>query len=814
LFEESYMNSVTHLAKAVVPALLLTGALHASNADLFRDRVLPMLQANCAGCHMTATPAGGLQAGSFDSVMAGGKHGPAITPGDSNQSLLLQYVRGEKTPKMPMGGALSDDKIQALAQAIDAMQPEARSDKKQRPYLDWLLHKPAAPIVPSAQNAGWVRNPVDAFVLAKLEAKGMHPAPPASKRALLRRVYFDLIGLPPSPAEVGAFEADTAPDAYEKVIDKLLADSRYGERWARHWLDLARFAESDGFAIDGERPSAWRYRDYVIRAFNKDEPYNTFVQEQLAGDEMQGGNRSDRLIALGFLRMGTWEADANFKTQLRQDVLNELTGTVGQVFLGLTVGCARCHDHKYDPIPQRDFYRLQSFFAPMRVEDRVAPFTDPEHPKLMRATMRRREDEADEANAVQKRLEDQLKAKFVAARGAEAGEDPDDKKSDYMKSLKDPKDPVFTAEERKTWTDIRDRAKELTDGVARYRPMAYSVSDVVPPQVPSLADTYVLLGGELSAKAEKVEPGFPQALVGNANPATIPFAGGSSGRRTALAEWIASPENPLTARVMVNRLWQHHFGEGIVRTPSDFGINGDHPTHPELLDFLATQFIEKKWSIKAMHRLMLTSNTYRQSTENPDYEKYAENDAANRLLWRCNWLRLEGETLRDSVLAVSGQLQHADGGPGVFVTVPADVAEGFEFFKWFPSEEKDQARRTIYTFQRRSVMNPMVEVLDGANMSEVCSRRGSTVVPTQAFTLLSGPFVHLQAKHFADRVVELAGPDRTRQVDTAFRLALSRAPSATEREKAAVLLNNVTPQEGLARLGVVLFNLNEFIYLE
>jgi hypothetical protein len=278
-------------------------------------------------------------------------------------------------------------------------------------------------------------------------------------------------------------------------------------------------------------------------------------------------------------------------------------------------------------------------------------------------------------------------------------------------------------DERKNWNEASLLARKLRESVARYRPVAYSVSDVTPPQVPSLAETYALAGGELANKTEKVEPGFLQAVVGNSEPAKIPFAGGSSGRRTALAEWITSPDNPLTSRVMMNRVWQHHFGEGIVQTPSDFGINGDRPSHPELLDWLAATFVEKKGSLKAMHRLMLTSNTYRQSTENPDYQKYAEIDSKNRLLWRMNWLRLEGETIRDSVLAVNGQLQKSEGGPGVFVSVPADVASGFEFFKWFPSDEKEQARRTIYTFQRRPVMNPMIEVFDGANMSEVCSRR-------------------------------------------------------------------------------------------
>ena len=383
-----------------------------------------------------------------------------------------------------------------------------------------------------------------------------------------------------------------------------------------------------------------------------------------------------------------------------------------------------------------------------------------------------------------------------------------------MAALKNPKDTSFTAEQKAAWKAATDRAREARELVARYRPVAYSVSDVVPPQVPDLAATYVLAGGDLSSRGERVEPGFLQAVMGSDKPAEIPFAGGSSGRRLALAEWIASPANPLTARVMVNRLWQHHFGEGIVRTPSDFGINGDRPSHPELLDYLATQFVEKKWSIKSMHRLMLLSNTYRQSTENPSQRAYAEADPKNLLLWRMNWIRLEGEEIRDSLLAISGQLQKSSGGPGAFVSLPDDVAGGFEFFKWFPSDEKQQAQRTIYTFQRRSVMNPMIEVFDGANMSEVCSRRSATVVPTQAFSLLNSDFTHSAARRFAERVVELAGPDVDRQLDLAFLSALARRPTEAERSKYKALYSGKPAAESLASLGVVLFNLNEFLYLE
>jgi cytochrome c553 len=785
-------------------ALMAQGPVVPGNQSVFQEKLRPVLEKNCSTCHSPANASGGLNMASFDALLAGGKHGAAIVPGDAKQSLLLQYIRGERSPKMPMGGTLDAQTVATLATVIDEMKAAPSAAKKGDPYLDWLLHKASSPAVPTVTNSDWVRNPIDSFILSKLEAKGLHPAPAASKRTLLRRAYFDLIGLPPTPEEIASFESDSNPDAYEKIVDKLLADPRYGERWGRHWLDLARFAESDGFAIDGERPNAWRYRDYVIRSFNQDKHYDTFVKEQIAGDEMGADNRSEHLVALGFLRMGTWEADANFKTQLRQDVLNELTGTVGQVFLGFTVGCARCHDHKYDPIPQRDFYRLQAFFGPMRVEDRAAPFLDVEHPKVMRQNLRRYEDESEEANHTLKEIESRLKGKFAAVK----------KDGDFMKVLKDSKDTTFSPQERQEWNHAKDNARKVTEEIARHRPVAYSVSDVVPPQVPTLAETYVLAGGELANKGEKVEPGFLQAVAGNGDPAKIPFAGGSSGRRTALADWIASPENPLSTRVIVNRLWQHHFGEGIVRTPSDFGINGERPSHPQLLDWLATQLVEKQWSLKAMHRLMLTSNTYQQSTENSEYQKYAEIDPKNQLLWRMNWTRLEGEAIRDSVLAASGQLQKVDGGPGVFVSVPSDVADGFEFFKWFPSDEKDQARRTVYTFQRRSVMNPLIEVFDGANMSEVCSRRSTTVVPTQAFALLNSDFMNTQAKHFADRVIELAGADRRKEVDSAFLLALGRQPSARERDQAEMLFASEPPRAALTRLGVVLFNLNEFLYLE
>ncbi len=782
--------------------LLAASLAAAPNESVFEQKLAPVLAAHCGSCH-GASASGGLSLADWKSALEGGKHGPAIVPGNAKASAIVRYLRGESQPKMPLGGSLPEETIAAIAAAIDAMEPAPRAVTDN--HAAWLYKAPSRPAVPATNDKKWIANPIDAFVLSKLEAKGMRPAPPAAPRALLRRVYFDLAGLPPSPDQIAAFERDPSPAAYEKVVDDLLADSRYGERWARHWLDLARFAESDGFAIDGERPNAWRYRDYVIRAFNADKPYDVFVKEQIAGDEIddkRGGAKDEKLVALGFLRMATWEADANFKTQLRQDFLNEVAGTTSQVFLGLTAGCARCHDHKYDPIPQRDFYRLQAFFAATRVDDRPAPFLPVEDPKTMRRLLRETEDEIDAANEALEQIEKRLKEKLPA-------------KGDLQRALRDKKNTTLGEEDRKAHELARNRQRRATDALGRYRPVAYAVSDVTPPHVPSLPATYVLKGGELSARGESVEPGFLSCVTSKSEDAKIPFAGGSSGRRRALAEWIASPSNPLTSRVMANRVWQHHFGEGIVRTPSDFGRNGDRPSHPELLDWLAVEFVEKGWSLKKLHKTMLLSNAYRQSTASPDWKRYNEADPANLLLWRMNWLRLESESIRDTLLLLSGQLQPSHGGPGAFFAIGQDVADGFEFFKWFASGEKEQARRTVYMFQRRSVTMPMMEVFDGANMSESCSRRNVTTVAPQAFTLLNGTATTEAASKLAARIVEAVGPDRDKQIRRAFEIALGRVPSENESGRAAALYAKAArPEDALARLNAVLFNLNEFLYLE
>ena len=793
------------------------------NQAIFQRAILPVLTQRCGTCHSGSRPQSDLVVTSYESLLRGGKHGQAIVPGSSQTSLLIQYLKGEKSPQMPLGGTLPPERLAELVSAIDAMAPLALGPKPRDEYLEWLLKPPKAPDVPKVVNAGWVQNPIDAFVLGKLESRQMRPAPPADRRALIRRAYFDLIGLPPPPEEVAAFLADRDPHAWEKLVDRLLADSRYGEHWARHWLDLARYAESDGFAVDGERPAAWRYRDYVIRAFNKDKPYDIFIQEQLAGDEVRDKrasekDQSERLVALGFLRMAPWEADATSQQQLRQDFLNEITGATASVFLGLTVGCAQCHNHKYDPIPQRDFYRFQSFFAALTTRELPAPFIDDEDPAAMKRQLRFYEDQAEVARQELDSRKEALKNRFIQSKHLQP-EAPE--VAEFVQELnvanaffQERNDPIFKEAVWKDYVDATDKLRRAEELEKRYRPVAYSVQDLVPPFVPEVPPTYVLRAGELSAKTEKVEPGFVECVAGKVEPAKIPFRGESTGRRVALAEWIASPENPFTARVMVNRIWQYHFGEGLVRTASDFGKNGSRPTHPELLDWLAKQFIEQKWSIKAMHRLMLTSATYQQSTSHPDWKAYSDADPGNELLWRMNWGRLEAEVIRDSVLALSGRLNPAQGGPGALLDAPADVAEGFEFFKWFPSEEVQQRRRTIYTFQRRSVVNPMLEVFDAANIAATCPERNRTIVAPQALTLMNGDLTNREAGYFAARVLQEAGPTPASEIDRAFRLVLSRSPSKDEQTQALALFSSYAPREALEQLGVALFNTNEFLFVE
>lgn len=767
--------------------LALSGLAAPPTPVSFREEIEPILKADCTGCHGKDSASGKLRLDSPEALFAGGeKFGKKLVlPGNPKASALIGYLRGTHKSQMPLGmPPLKEAQIQKFEAWI------AQGAKIDAPTLGFPYVGPKNPSVPTPKNPvlseEWAINSVDKFVLAGLESKGLTPSPPASKIALLRRVFADLIGMPPTPAEADAFLSDKSPDAYEKLVDRLLADSRYGERWARHWLDLVRYAETEGFEADGARPRAWRYRDYVIRALNADKPYDRFLKEQLAGDELYPTDAEAR-VATGFFRLGTWDGLSRDDAGRWQDTLNDTTDTVGAAFLGLTIGCARCHDHKYDKITARDYYRLQAFFTNTRfTETRLPGELDPP------AQIARRE-------ALQARLREKQTA--LDAVRAEKG------------------DPEEADRKRR-----RETLEDETNGLSRELTPIDRVADSIAEPGTNAPTHHVLLRGSLGTPGEAVKPGFVASLCGGkeVDPALTPTSN-TSGARTALASWIASPENPLTARVIVNRLWQHHFGAGIVETPSDFGRNGGKPSNPALLDWLASELPRRGWSLKSVHRLILTSAAYKQSVAvRPECAKL---DPQNRLLWRQNRQRLEGEAIRDSILTVSGRLNPEAGGPSVYPAISDEVLSTGSTHKWGRSPEDQQRRRTIYVFQRRSLALPLTEVFDGPDMVNTCPRRQTTTIAPQALALFNGAFGREESVYFATRVVREAGAKPEAQIERAWRLALVRRPTPVEREKSLTFLTkkaalhrvekNADPERAaLANLCHVLFNTNEFLYAD
>ncbi len=656
----------------------------------------------------------------------------------------------------------------------------------------WALQKVVRPNSPVVRGAAWIRNPIDRFVLADLEAKGVRPSPPADKITLIRRAYFDLVGLPPTPEEVDAFLSDRSPDAFTSVVDRLLVSPHYGERWARHWLDLARYAESEGFKSDETRPNAWRYRDYVIRAFNSDKPYNRFIREQIAGDEIWPGD-PDARVATAFNRHYPDESNARNLQQRRQEILNDITDTVGSVFTGLTFGCARCHDHKYDPILQADYYRLQAFFANVRADDDIM-LADEATARQHRERMAVWEEQTRSIRAEMKSIEeprkkeivDELFAKYppeiqTAITKTPAERTPTEwlmyyKARPYMNPDSPEVVSSLKSEAKKRWQALEAELGKYAHLYPGELPIGVGIADAgrMAPK------THILSVGVYDAPGNEVQPGFLSIL--DSNPATIHAAPGieSTGRRTALANWLAHPSNPFTARVMVNRIWHYHFGRGIVATPSDFGNMGERPTHPRLLDWLASELVRNGWSLKKMHRLIMTSNTYQQGSA---YRKDAALiDPEDRLLWRFPRQRLEAEVIRDSALATAGLLNTSMGGPSIFPELPPGMETRGG---WKVTEEpKERNRRSIYIFVRRNTRYPMFEAFDMPDTHESCPRRNMTTSVTQALFMLNSKLTLEWAQAFAGRVIGIAGSSIEKQIETAYRLAYSRRPDKDEAQTA------------------------------
>jgi len=722
------------------------------------------------------------------------------------------------------------------------------------PEKHWAFIPVQRPALPATTNPLWSTNPIDRFIQAKMEAEGVKPAPEADRRTLIRRLYLDLIGLPPTPDEVLGFLEDKTPGAVAKVVDQLLARPQYGERWARHWLDVVRYAETNGYERDGAKPHAWRYRDYVIDALNHDRPYDRFLTEQLAGDELEGSDATSQ-IGTTFLRLGTWDDEpADLKVD-RYDQLDDVLGTAATAFLGVTLRCARCHDHKFEPFTQVDYYRMLAVFEPL---------VRPQDGRIELDRLAGRSSELAAYNEVSARADAEVARiweRIFALTRPEIGRllAPVEKSKDGKPGLKRTALPVEAIKAFQTESSQRSQAQR---NLVMYFALKLEaeVRQIAPPEVkaalkplderiaainaarpkepprayiwtedgPKAPQTHVLKGGDPSRPAKAVEPGVPAVMVPRQPDPPNPTAS-STGRRLWLARWLTSRENPLTARVIVNRIWQFHFGEGLVASSNDFGVMGDPPSHPELLDWLAAEFVASGWRLKPLHRMIVLSRTYQRSSA--FQPEAARLDPQGSLLWRWRQRRLDAEVVRDSILAVSGRLNPRMGGPGVYPTLPLAVLEGQSKpgDGWGKSDEHEQSRRSIYIFAKRSLAVPELELLDTPDTTSSCERRVVSTTGPQALTFLNGAFIHEQARHFAARLIALVGQRPKDQVERAFGLALCRPPRPEESSAALEFLDEQERQikaeaaaaraepgdarrQALEAFCLVVLNTNEFVY--
>ena len=792
-----FMRKVTRfaLACALSGAALRAADAPPEGARFFEEKIRPLLTERCFKCHSHAAEKikGGLVLDSREAAVTGGDTGAAVVPGDPAKSLLIEAVSYtnadlQMPPKKGDGKKLSDAEIALLTEWVKMGAPYPPDNRQKMTVRargaiteedrKWWAFQPLAKAEPPAEVAG-ARNEIDRFIFQKLAAAGLQSAPAATPEQLVRRLYFDLTGLPPTPEEVAAFSDESRRShetykTYEQLVDKLLASPRYGEHWARHWLDLARYAESDGYKIDEYRPHAWRYRDYVIAALNADKPYDRFVQEQLAGDELFPGDLA-ALAATGFLRLGIYEYNNRDVALQWSGMLNEITDVTADVFLGLGVQCARCHDHKFDPILQKDYFRWQAFFAPLLIPEEVRAAT-PERQADYAAKLKVWEEKTAGLRAQIAVIEEP--AKEDGARKAIKTFPPE-----TQAILNKPAADRTPAEEQIADLALRQVTYEIAHLFSRLKaadkdqlvalqkqlaafdkdkptelPVIPSVSDVGPKAPPVFIPKKPSLG--------EIAPGFPTVL--DAQPAVIaPVPPDSTGRRAALARWLTQPENPLTARVIVNRVWQYHFGRGLVATASDFGKLGEPPSHPELLDWLTRRFIADGWSLKKLHRLILTSATWQQSAI-ANLPSAIAADPENRLLWHANTRRLDAEQIRDAILSVTGELTAAAGGPSVDPGTP---------------------RRTIFTKVLRNAHDPLLEVFDAPDSFSSMAQRNVTTTPTQSLLLLNSPATLKRAQAFAARLRRDSSADEGRRVIDAYRLAFGRAPTDAEREAALAFID-------------------------
>ncbi len=784
--------------------LLVSGVLVlvSGQSNSVDKSAVAILEAKCVSCHGEARMSD-LDLRQRATALKGGKRGPAVVPGQAEASLLYKAVRRDGELQMPPGkAALTPVEMDALRQWIDKGAHWEGASRAAAPSW-WSFRKPVRPQIPEVKNASWVRNPIDAFVLAKLEENGLRPAPEASRRTLARRAYFDLHGLPPAPEEMERFLNDGSSDAYEKLIDRLLASPRYGERWGRYWLDLVRYADTSGFETDHFFITAWRYRDWVISSFNADKPYTTFVQEQIAADEMWPTNMDlegtlrlpkekeenvRRRIGTSLFTLGSFPIEFTYYGDLyRAEWQAEAVDTVGAAFLGLSMACARCHDHKFDPISQRDYYRMSALFAGS--VEREIPLVS-----LFDVQTNSRNFPLLAHAEVLKQMARRGGRGRGSRGGAQAAQAEDEAGASPARGPVDPERAALLQQLGEAYLRAPDR----------YPTAVVLAHDEV------VHDTHILIRGDFKTKGEKVEPGFPAAL--NPGPAIqepkdalfVPQ------RRKALAQWLTSSDQPLLGRVMVNRIWQGHFGEGIVRSPNDYGRQGEAPSHPELLDWLATEFAGRGWSVKQMHKLIMLSSTYGSASAGD--ANSLEKDPENRYLSRMNRRRLDADAIRDNILAVAGTLNLKMGGVGVIPPLTKEEILAARMPQLWPAnpDPAEHRRRSIYLQMKRSLTLPMLQIFDAPDTAASCPRRESSTVSPQALALMNSEFSMDQAGQFAARIRKQAGENPEAAVEAGWRIAFGRPPTPEESRTALEYLG----RNSLPRLCLLILNMSEFLYVD
>lgn len=834
----------------VVLTAFIGANVRGDEVDFERD-IAPVLVNACLDCHRPGKTSGGLDVTKAASLLKGGDSGAAIEPGKPDESLLLSRVlTGEMPPedeegKPPRRRPTEQEKQSLKAWIVaGAIWPKERELGLHEQTVDsekaktfWSFQPVRRSVVPQTKHFDRTANPIDAFIWQRLEGVNLPMAPKASPGTLLRRAHLDVLGIPPSIEAQDVFLADTHPQAYERMIDGLLANPAYGERWARHWLDVVRYADSNGYERDGDKPNVWKYRDYVIDSLNADKPYDRFVTEQIAGDELPDAN-AQTIIAMGFHALGTWndEVDPLEAAQYRADEVDDLVRTTSQTFLGLTIGCARCHNHKFDPLTMVDYYSLAAIVDPLKRPnegrtDRDRPIGTPEQHAAIAARDQQISERLRKVMALREATMNELLANGKSKLPADAlaaYQTPAEKRTPQQQQLigqhtKAFGETVTTALPPEAAAQIAEHHREIEALKAKTPdlPRAYYLFE----DSPKSPVTHLLLSGRASNPGPVMQPRVPAVLTGQ-QPLFAPDEH-TSRRRIALAQWIVSPDNPLTARVIVNRVWQHHFGKGIVATPSDFGDRGARPTHPELLDYLAHWLVhDANWSLKKLHRLILTSELYQASSTASG--EATEKDPENQLLSHYPLTRLDVEAIRDSMLAVSGELNSGMHGPAVYLPIAKEVIEAHTDKEqaWKRSPPAEMRRRSVYGYVKRTLLVPMMEVLDLCDVSSSSDRRITTSIAPQALALYNGEFVNQQATALAERLRRDTS-DRDGQIERLYRLALCREPSADEAASLRKFLETETAgqlketpslgqseaeRRALVQLCRVVLNLNEFVY--